>query len=276
MIKGRWRWVAGVAGVVLCALAGCGKKSDPGTAAPAGSSPAPAAADPAATFLASYLATPCMARLPFITNPDGDRAAFEEKYKGLSCKQKYESLDTSDCKAPADDGYCYPLVVWGRGKNAFGVEGADSVNYCMQQTPQGFKIDWRCSLGYNPVTVPAFRTQHAFNQPAVFRMRAKLSYYYNYEFSEAKQTHYSLSLEDKEFAHIDGAYVPRQSADGQKLFDVLKDGKEHTVVIELVYRPNSQDSSVATVTRLLGFGWRERPAEYVARAPSESASTVRK
>ncbi len=96
-------------------------------------------------------------------------------------------------------------------------------------------------------------------------MRAKLSDYYNYEFSEARQTHYSLSLEDMEGARLEAAYVPRKSADGQKLFDALKDGKEHGVLIELVYLPNSQDSAVATVTRLLGMGWMERPAEYAPR-----------
>ena len=257
------------------ALAACNKKqseSAEGGANPT-STPSPSAtsADPVQTLLAGYVSVPaCLDRLPFILNPVANREALVDHYRSVAkCGGKWDSIDTTSCKT-LDNGYCYPVVGYRGGKNAFGVDVTDSDSFCVVQTPQGPKIDWRCSVGYNPVTVPAFKAQHTTKQPSIFRFEAKLDDYYNYEFADAKDTHYSIGLQDGANNQI-YAYVPKKSPDGQKLFDGLKDGKEHPVLIEIAYPANSGSSSVAAVTRLLGFGWREQAGEFPSKVPAASS-----
>lgn len=249
-----WTVITVVSSLVVL---GCSKRS-PGSDGAANNAPSEAKESDseneslATKALQRYLTpTRCTDRLETISNPQGDRAALTEFYASNKCSGEYESLDAKSCRYPLDDGYCDIDLVF---------KSKERVTYCLVKTGSEFKVDWRCSAAYNPVSIPAFRAQHALRKPSLFRVIAKLDDYYNYEFSDARETHYSISLKDDYSESISG-YIPRSSPDGQKLFDTLKDGKSRAVIVELAYLSNSSPK-VATITRLIGFTWRERPEEY--------------
>jgi hypothetical protein len=97
-------------------------------------------------------------------------------------------------------------------------------------------------------------------KPAVFRVRAKLSDRYKSEFGDAGATHLSISLREKGGKPMQG-YVARNTTEGQKVFDALKDGNEHSLMLDLAYSKSSSDPSVVEISRLVGTGFQERPEE---------------
>ena len=252
-------------------VSACSKKSD--TTGGQGSAPEKkeslSTEEAAKEVLKKYVEAPtCLDRLPFIMNPDKNKQAFRETYPKQDCLQSYESIDTVDCKT-LDDGYCYPEVIWGKKKNALGGEYTDKSTYCVGKTPDGWKVDWRCSKGYNPVAAKTFQAQHTPRQPVIFRVQATIDDYYNFDFSNAKDTHYSVKMEiygeQRDTVWLHG-YIPKTSPDGQKLFSALKDGRTHPALIEVAYPLRSRSTGVVDITRLLNTGYREHSAEYTAEA----------
>ena len=71
---------------------------------------------------------------------------------------------------------------------------------------------------------------------------------------------YSVRLTDAEDEEITG-YVRKEFENGKKLFELLKDGKRHSVVLEIAYAKRSQNSSVVTITDMLSKSWYEYPEE---------------
>jgi len=175
-----------------------------------------------------------------------------------TCKREYQTIDTSDCDKPKDNK-CSIKVVFGKLKNGFGVEYDDVKWYCMNLIPS-VKIDSRCSSGYNPVALRTFKATYEKGKPSSFRLWAKIDDYYNYEYSTARATVYSVHLDDDDNNSVAG-YITKDSDDGKKLFEYLKDGKVHPLILELEYGRSSQDSSVVGITKFLQDGWRTYPGE---------------
>jgi hypothetical protein len=203
----------------------------------------------------------CMDRLPLVLHGEANRKVLETYYKTRSdCKLRQEKIDVSDCKSVDGNRYCYPVATW-RGKN-------HESHYCVVKSPQGYLIDWRCSVGYTPVPLVTFTAQHVLSEPSLFRLYARLSDVYKAEFSKALRTHHALTLRDRDGKTVQG-YLARASVDAAKVFDELKDGKEHALVVELGYGKLSTDPDVVEVRRLVGIGHQERPEELAA--PSRPA-----
>ena len=68
---------------------------------------------------------------------------------------------------------------------------------------------------------------------------------------------YSVDLPDLDLH----GYVKRDSDLGKRIFDLLKDGKSHPVVIEVAYGRNSSNPGIADITDLVARGWREYDGE---------------
>ena len=68
----------------------------------------------------------------------------------------------------------------------------------------------------------------------------ELQDYYNYGYWHCKQSHYSIKvLSVEEETWWGNGYITRDSVDGEKLFDKLKDGKRHFAEIEIRYGARS-------------------------------------
>jgi hypothetical protein len=136
--------------------------------------------------------------------------------------------------------------------------------YEVFHSADGFKIDWRSSVKYNPMTLAAYQAQLP-TDPVTFRMNGKLSDYFNFEFSEAELTNYSIQLTEPDNQYIHG-YVQKSSADGKRLFDLLKDDKDHEIMVSVAYPSTKQSSSVVQIVRLVSETWRQTPDETTAAA----------
>lgn len=204
----------------------------------------------------------CLDRTKFILDPDANRPLLAEHYKDTKdCRRKYESIKPDGCDKLADGDYCSVEVVF---------EKNDTSYYGIKKTPDGLKIDWRSSMGYNPVSLPAFMAQRT-TTPRLFRLWAELQNYYNFEYSNAERTHVSVNLRDKEGKSIAG-YIRRDAPTAPALLDILKDGKRHAVILELQYMPDSRDASVVEIRRFVSNYWRQLPEEIV---PTSTAPQLR-
>jgi hypothetical protein len=279
-------WVRASAGPLALAVAlivgsACNEKQAPvpaasSAAAPARKAPAHAAAPPvplspeeeaAKKLLEKYAGVDsCLDRAAVITHADDNKKALAEFYKKKTdCKKKLEKIDVSECKTPDEDGYCFPTLTW--------VGKSTESHYCVVKTPAGPTIDWRCSVTYNPVALVTFTAVHTPGDSGLFRLHARLSDVFKADFAQDGKTHYSLTLRDRDGKVVQG-YVPRTSPDGQKIFDDLKDGKEHALFLEIGYPKTSTDPTVVEVRRLVGLGHRERPEEYAAGGHPATAATA--
>jgi hypothetical protein len=269
--------------LVVLAIGGCDKKNDAtvsstssATQAPSKQTAAPTEAD-VRTLLEKYHAVAsCLDRSALITHAAENRKLLGEYYEGKSCNKAPEKIDTAAC-ASLGGGYCFPVVTRGKLKGAFAGGRDDDAKYCVVSTPEGLRIDWRCSVGYNAQPLATFKALHAEGVPATFRVRAKVSDYFNYDFRGADKTHFAFELHETQGASIHG-YIRRDADDGTKLFELLKDAREHDVTLELAYPKGSEDPSIVAIRRVVALDHRERVDEYGtvnAAAPSSSAPTAK-
>ncbi len=262
-----WSAVA-LAGVSLAAvLAGCQRPqqqerpaSTPGPRNAAPTDNLSPAEESVRKLLEKYASVDrCIDRLALILHGGENRPTLEQYYqKRADCRLSYDRIDVSSCRSIDADGYCYPVVAW-RGK------GHEN-HYCVLKQGDGYVIDWRCTVVFEPVSLVTFTAEHTLGKPSLFRVHARLSDVYRSEFAKALTTHHSLSLRGREDKTVLG-YVLRASPDGQKIFDQLKDGKEHPLLVELGYPKASTDPGVVEVRKLVALNHHENPKEFWA-APS--------
>ena len=175
-----------------------------------------------------------------------------------TCIVEHGAIDDTDCREIAVGAYCSVEVK---------VEKSSPLHYCMQNTPEGFKIDWRCSKGFNPTPLKIYKSE-AMQTHAVFRVTAKASDYFNFHYVQEK--YYSFQLKDADGENIWG-YADRMSPEGLAIFTALKDGKSHAVMIELGH---DSGNSQAYITRLAAQNWRQLPEEVGATPAMASASAA--
>ena len=121
--------------------------------------------------------------------------------------------------------------------------------YYVKNTKDGFKIDWEAAIGYNEMSWKAFKVSRP-TKPVTMRVEAVLDDYYNYAFANAERTHYSIHFG---LERVSG-YVRKDSRLGKRLFDILKDGEEHNLVLEIRFLPNSY-GNVVLIDDLVSEDW---------------------
>jgi len=141
-------------------------------------------------------------------------------------------------------------VVFREGKNGFGATIQDSNWYALQLTKSGYKIDWEASVVYNPMTFKAMEAQKP-SEPQKFRVLAELANYYNWEFSGGEKYFYSIKLaEPNTSEHLTG-YLKRDSPDGQRIYELLKDGQEHPIIVKIRYPISTRSVRIVIIDEFL-------------------------
>lgn len=197
-------------------------------------------------------------RLQYIRDPDLVREKMRKHYeegnwagpvKFIEIKQPIYSKGQHGEWASVD-------VVMAKGENAFGAHIEKKFYYALRKQSDGYKIDWECSIGYNPLTLVAYKVQMP-KESLKYRLIAKLSEFYYGEFSQRKNEYFSINLiEDKSRDSIVG-YIKRESEDGKKIFNDLKNGEEIAVMVDIKFIPNSNIPSVM-IERYIQRGWNEK------------------
>ena len=121
--------------------------------------------------------------------------------------------------------------------------------YYVKNTRGGMKIDWEAVIGYNEMSWNAFKASRP-TKPVTMRVEAVLSDYYNYAFASAERSHYSIRF------GLEGVsgYVRKDSRLGKRLFDILKDGEEHRLILSIHFLPNSS-GNVTLIDKIVSEDW---------------------
>jgi hypothetical protein len=135
----------------------------------------------------------------------------------------------------------------------FKVNVNNQIFYC-KKTSDGFKIDWEATTQYNPVSLKSFKANLS-SQSTEFRVIASLGTYYNYNYDDKQSTHWNIGIDTKD-DNISGCYVNKSSIEGKKIYDILKDGKQHHLIIELkIDATDDKSGNNAIITKVVKEGW---------------------
>mgnify|MGYP003735964275 FL=1 len=113
-----------------------------------------------------------------------------------------------------------------------------------------FKIDWMATTGTNETTYAEFQNI-GLNQPKEFRVLASIDYDGSSDFPQS--TYYNVY-----FRNIgDGIFgvIPKTSPEGKKIFNLLKDGKQHQLILELVLTSKNKSEFNVTINKVIKDGW---------------------
>jgi hypothetical protein len=183
-----------------------------------------------AKFLTTWQMTPFADRGRYVTDPADYGKGQSAYYNRWSIPDDVETTVSSVTAGPKPD---YLTVMAKVSGTANGRKGSSVLSVYLVNAKAGLKVDWAASVGYNPV---AFKAWAAGNDETLaLRAEATLSDYYNYQYRSAKATHYSISFEDHFANRRDRfhGYVPKDSALGKKLFDLVKDGQPHKLIVTI-------------------------------------------
>jgi len=83
-----------------------------------------------------------------------------------------------------------------------------------------------------------------------------MSDYYNYDYIDEQANFWSVRLTDS----TDGSnkltgYISKTSDDGKKLYDILKDAKDHMITVELQIDDVEIDGNVCDITKFVSDNW---------------------
>jgi hypothetical protein len=172
-------------------------------------------------------------RLEFVRNVQQVRPLMERLYRDVKLPAAFVEIKKAE---NLKDNWVFVPVVFARGKNAFGVVVEDTRYYYLCRTEAGVKIDWESSVIFSPMSWTEFKATHP-QEPKKFRFLAKLAVVYPYQKRDPgklEDTYWSVNIigvdvdGQREFVGLHG-YVRKSTSDGAKLFNLLRDGKEHPV-----------------------------------------------
>ena len=205
-------------------------------------------------------------RLPVVLNPDDVTskmaAHYGDDFKG---PRKFRSM-TSTCTGQRNE--CSVVVTRDDGN-----DGTSTTTYTLWRTPSGWKIDWEASVGYNATTPAAFLAQRP-TTPVRFRVWAELSDYYNYAFMNGQKQWYSVALSDDGDKELPTGYIAKNSDSGQRVFDLLKDGRKHRMVVDIAFPSDSIEGNVVNLDAVSFDTWRIAGSSKPNSAPNPVANSV--
>lgn len=195
--------------------------------------------------------------LNYIRNSDKLRPAMVKRYEknpfpGRLINQLVQVKETGTV-----DSKWTAVKVKFRGK-VFGEDVEHYKVFLLEQTSKGYLIDWEALVGHNSMTLAAYKIQKP-KATQVFRFTAAMANYYNYEFLDKAQTMYCIRLVeyDETTGSIYG-YIEKDSSDGKQLYELLKDGEPHEVILSVHYSPNHLDpyADQVLIDKLIRTSWR--------------------
>lgn len=194
-------------------------------------------------------------RLPLVRNPERVKDWMRDYYRDYKGPYPFKSI-AACAESDLPDGFTAYEVTFPDG---------EPQRYFIEKSSQGYKIDWEASVG-NSRSIKSFQVERSYI-PESFRAIVELDTYYDYDFRNTEQTHYSVRIYSSHGPTLHG-YVPRSSKDGQALYNIVKDGRTHRVILLLRYPPRSQHSDIVEIFRFAQPGWIQKsppPAEDFVR-----------
>ena len=129
-------------------------------------------------------------------------------------------------------------------------------SYLVVKVGGNYKIDWRGSGGINDTKLSVYKATYP-EKDITFRLIAKLSDYYNYDFSDARSTHFSIELNEYYAPSADAVfgYVEKDAPQVGDLLSLLSDGNQHKITLKLKYPRKGRNSQVTGISKIVALNW---------------------
>lgn len=170
-------------------------------------------------------------RLKYVLEPDRVKPVMEKRYGNLQYTPP-EKYKVNTPKQINDQWVAVEAAI--SGKNAFGQPDSFPWIYYLQKTDRGYKIDWESSNGYNSISTTAFKAQRP-KEPMKIRVLGTLSDNYSPVGRDVAETHWSFGLKDSDENFVAYGYISKDLEDGKKLYELLKDGETHRLILAVRY-----------------------------------------
>ena len=123
----------------------------------------------------------------------------------------------------------------------------------LEQTPDGFRIDWESFVGYSDLSWADLRRTRP-RQPVLLRAVVKPSDYFNMDFPSAG-THRCYQVSDIHSDHVLYGYVPVGSDVEVQIQKILLTAPEVHAVLRVRYPEKSTSDRQLEITEVLEKGW---------------------
>ena len=144
----------------------------------------------------------------------------------------------------------------------------------LEQTPEGFRIDWESFTGYSDLSWAELRRTRP-REPVVLRAVIRPSDYFNRDFNSAA-THRSFQISDLNHDHVLYGYVPLNSDAELQIEKVLLHDPSVYAVIRVRYPENSTNDRQLEITEVLEKGWIFRDDDLPEAPPEFSPADLTK
>lgn len=199
-------------------------------------------------------ATSLQNRIPYVLKPEKAGPLMKIRHEGKPWRVPQFEILTQSEPTPSPTGWV-KVEACGSHKSGFEGKTGRTMIYYLKMTDSGYRIDWETSIGFNPVSPEEFRVTKP-TTPVRIRGYAKLEDFYADKFSESKEIAYSIYIRNGDEQGIGHGYIIKNTVAGQKIFEILRDGKEHQMVVDLQCLPNAQDGYYFMITAVHSFnGW---------------------
>lgn len=128
---------------------------------------------------------------------------------------------------------------------------ADMYTVYMKRTEEGFKIDWQATTGTDEYSFEAFRAEKS-TVTRQFRVTARLGSEFASDYGLTTAKYYNVRIGES-------AFVLKNSEAGRQLYEVVKDGYAHDVILQVRYeKKNIKSGYTRMFPIIVGFvkeGW---------------------
>jgi hypothetical protein len=185
------------------------------------------------SFLKGYLNTPFGERWPLTVEGEALRERIARHYTG-QVQRIIENVSVLRWR-PFPTHLAVAALVSSGGQQA-------SVVYYLVKTPDGFKMAWEATAGYNEVSLTAFRALGPAGWQQ-FRVLAKLGHDFFYDMADMRDYFYHVRLYDPANAESLDGYIRKDDPTAVPLIRLLADGQEHRITVRVCHF-GSHDSQV--------------------------------
>ncbi len=186
--------------------------------------------------LYSYFNTPFTKRAGFTTTGESLRPIMEKHY-GEQMHQSISKVRVLSMKLISEECWCIEVDV------------ARLMYVCLRN--RSVLIDWEASVGLWSVPVKTYLALGS-SKPVLARVIAVLDNNYFYDFKGQERRFQSVSLSTVNYTKLIG-YVERETKVYDELFDILSDGNEHRVTLEITQAIDQTDMPL--ITKVLSSTW---------------------
>lgn len=131
------------------------------------------------------------------------------------------------------------------------VVDADVYSVYVKRTEEGLKIDWQATTGTDEYSFEAFKAEKS-TVARQFRVTARLGNEYANDYGLTNAKFYNIKIGES-------AFVAKNSDAGKRLYEIVKDGYAHDVIVQVRYEKKSTKGGYARMFPVIvGFvkeGW---------------------